>query len=50
MDVKGTKLHVTSAPSNIVAFAVFLTLRGKPPLMVRDVPESANATRLLKLA
>lgn len=50
MDVKGTKLHLTSAPSNTAAVAVFLTLRGKRPLMVRDVPESANAIRLLQLA
>jgi len=50
MDVMGTKLHVTSAPNNIAAVAVFLTLRGKRSLMVQDVPESANTTLLLKLA
>jgi hypothetical protein len=50
MDVKSTKLHVTSAPNNIAAVAVFLTLRGKRPLKLRDVPETANATPLLKLA
>ena len=53
LEKHGTKLYVTSAtsaPNNIAAVAVFLTLRGKRTLMVRDVPESAKATRLLKLA